>query len=161
MNESSRALGIKVDKPKIVCIEPQGKDIKDDEIIKLIEKHLATIKMVLIFIPKPNSDRVYKKVKVYCNQQVGIPSQFFSNWSFKFTKNIDNLSVATKVLIQMCAKLRMKIWKVQPPTGINVNGHQVMVVGADVFHRSRHESVASVVSSYDKDLCSYYSQTSV
>ncbi len=161
INEASRSLGIKVSKPKVIGIRPSGNNVRDDEITKVIDKHLGVAKMVLIFLPKQNADRVYKKIKVYCNQQVGIPSQFFTNWSFKFTKNIENLSVATKVLIQMCAKLKMKIWKVQPPTQINVNGHQVMVVGADVFHRSMHESVTSVVSSYDKELCSYHSQTSV
>ena len=162
LNEASKSLGIKVDKPRMVGIT-QAKDakfIKDEEINKVIEK-AAGVRMVLIFLPKQNADRVYKKVKVYCNQIAGVPSQFFTNWSFKFTKNIDNLSVASKVLMQMCAKLKAKLWKVQLPVDVNVNGHQVMIVGADVFHKSMHESVTSVVSSYDKDFCSYYSQTSV
>ena len=158
LNESSKSLGIKVEKPVMIGISGD-KFIKDDEIVNAIKKN-PDCKMALIFLPKPNADRVYKKVKVQCNQNIGIPTQFFTNWSFKFTKNIQNLSVATKVLIQMCAKLKMKIWKVQIPKGINENGHQTMIVGADVFHKSMHESVTSVVSSYDKDFCSYYSQTS-
>jgi aubergine-like protein len=162
LNECSKSLGIKVDKPKMqgISIAKDAKSIRDDEITKAIEKN-AGIGMVLVFLPKQNADRVYKKVKVYCNQVAGIPSQFFTNWSFKFTKNIENLSVASKVLMQMCAKMKAKIWKVQTPVDVNVNGHQVMIVGADVFHKSMHESVTSVVSSYDKDFCSYYSQTSV
>lgn len=163
LNEASKSLGIKVDKPTMVGITP-GKDakgnIRDDEIIAALKKE-AGAKIAMIFLPKQNADRVYKKVKTQCNQIIGIPTQFFSNWSFKFTKNLENLSVASKVLIQMCAKLKMKIWKVAIPQGINENGHQVMIVGADVFHKSMHESVTSVVSSYDKDFCSYYSQTSV
>lgn len=161
LKESSKALGIQVDKPKVTGINPEkGNNLTDSDIIKVIEK-TAGAKIVLVFLPKANADRVYKRVKAYCNQQIGIPTQFFTNWSFKNTKNIDNLSVASKVLIQMCAKLRAKIWKVQLPTDININGHQTMIVGADVFHKSMHESVTSVVSTYDKDFTSYFSQTSV
>jgi aubergine-like protein len=161
IKEASSALGIVVDKPKVIGVVPEkGSNLSDLDIIKVIEKTPGA-KMVVIFLPKQNADRVYKRVKAYCNQQLGVPSQFFTNWSFKFTKNIDNLSVASKVLIQMCAKMKAKIWKVQMPIDINVNGHQTMIVGADVFHKSMHESVTSVVSTYDKDFTSYYSQTSV
>lgn len=161
LNEASRSLGIKVDKPKIVGIQAdKGPNVSQEALIKSIEK-LSQAKMVLIFLPKQNADKVYKRVKTHCNQVLGIPTQFFTNWGPRFTKNIENLSVASKVLIQMCAKLKAVIWQVQLPKDVNVNGHQVMIVGADVFHRSMHESVTSVVSSTDKNFTSYYSQTSV
>ena len=158
--DCSKSLGVKVEKPKMVGINGAKGGLSDLEINKVIEKQVGA-NIVLVFLPKSNADRVYKKVKQYCNQHVGVPSQFFTNWSFKFTKNIENMSVCSKVLLQMCAKQKMKIWKVQLPVDVNVNGHQTMIVGADVFHRSHHESVTSVVSSYDKDFCSYFSQTSV
>lgn len=161
LNEASRSLGIKVDKPKIVGIQAdKGANLSPEAIIKNIEK-LSQAKIVLVFLPKMNADRVYKRVKTHCNQVLGIPTQFFTNWGPRFTKNIENLSVVSKVLIQMCAKLKAVIWQVQVPKDVNVNGHQVMIVGADVFHRSMHESVTSVVSSTDKNFTSYYSQTSV
>lgn len=161
INESSRSLGIKVDPPKIVGVAAdKGPNLSHEAIIKNVEKY-SKAKMVMVFLPKPNADRVYKRVKTHCNQVMGIPTQFFTNWSPRFTKNIENLSVASKVLIQMLAKLKSVIWQVQLPRDVNVNGHQVMIVGADVFHRSMHESVTSVVSSTDKNFTSYYSQTSV
>jgi aubergine-like protein len=164
LKDSSKDLGITVTNPKIIGIKPDksrgGSNVIDKDIIKVIAS-FPTAKMVLVFLPKTNADRVYKRVKAYCNQEAGIASQFFTCWSSNDTENINNLSVVSKVLMQMCAKLRAKLWKVDTPKDINVNGHQTMIVGADVFHKNMHQSVTSVVSTYDRDFCSYYSQTSV
>jgi aubergine-like protein len=162
IKKAASSLAIEVGKPLICALytEKGGKFIRDDQIMKIIESN-PTAKIALVFLQKFNADKVYKKVKAHCNQKLGMPTQFFSNWKPNFTKNLENLSVATKVAIQMAAKMKFKIWKVQLPTHVNENGHQVMIVGADVFHRSFKESVTSVVSTYDRDLSSYYSQTSV
>lgn len=163
LKDSSKDLGITVENPKIVGVradKSSGGKVRDSDIIKAISSNPNT-KIALVFLPKKNADRVYKRVKAYCNQEAGIASQFFTCWEPSKTDNIYKLAVASKVLMQMCAKLKVKLWKVQTPKDINVNGHQTMIVGADVFHKNMHQSVTSVVSTYDKDFSSYYSQTSV
>jgi aubergine-like protein len=162
----AKQLDITLKKPTLIAIKPSKSSgngyVSDQELIAAIERNPGT-KLVLIVMQRPEAKRVYTRVKMYCNQIAGISSQFFVKWGNQphLAKNLSDMSIANKVLLQMCAKLGMKLWKVQTPVDVNVNGHQVMIVGADVFHKSMHESVTSVVSSTNKDFTSYYSQTSV
>jgi len=171
MKKASSALKIVVDKPHIEAISSShsgpkrgGKrgghgggsnKVSADDVIAAIER-LQDASIFLLFFPKRIADRIYDKVKIVCNSQLGVFTQFFSNWNDRFLKNIDNMSVTSKLVMQMVCKLGVPLWKVEKPYKLNTNGLQTMIIGADLFHQGVHETVVSVCSTMDKDFTEYY-----
>jgi aubergine-like protein len=151
INHSSKLLGIKVDKPIHKGLSSQNQTGK--AIVALLDSQLGKTAF-LLFLPKRLTDRVYKVVKCHANGKQGVVTQFFTN----FQKSTE-LSVASKVLQQIVAKLGMKLWKVSRPVG--TENMRIMSIGADVFHKDLHQSVSTVVSTLDKDFSSWFSQTSI
>lgn len=159
--EKEKNLGVTISEPTIVALKPEseGRPITADALKVELKKRYLEIKIALIFLPKFNTDKVYAQVKGFCNQELGLPTQFFSNWRPDKTKNIDNYTVGFKLLTEMSAKMGAKLWKVV--TSEELKEKDIMIVGADVFHKMRLESVAAVVSTYDREFTSFYSQASV
>lgn len=163
INKASKSLGITVEKPKLVSARgyfnrnPQQPLVQAWQILSICDEYFDK-DMVLICLHKKNIDNIYKEVKLEFLQR-GINSQFYALKRSDRSSSV-LLSVATKLLLQMCAKNCVKIWKVCPLPELESAGHQIMVVGADVFHKNMHNSVVSVVSSFDKDCTSYHQQTS-
>lgn len=164
IKESSRTLCIKVEKPVVYAIRGEyrgnrGNFLSAKDIIHFCRK-FADKKIVLICLKKKNINYVYREVKAECMVHLGLNSQFYA---LKYPKRSPSqmLSIASNLLVQMCTKNSYKIWKVMMPEIVLKNGHQIMVVGADVSHKNLYKSVISVVSSFDKDCTSYFSQTSI
>lgn len=120
MKKASGALGISVAKPEIVPIPNKGR-FNAKSVINALENNSQS-KNALFFFEKRDADRIYDQVKIHCNTKLCLHSQFFVNWSKRFTKQIKNLSVASNMLVQMITKMGGVPWKVQLPYQINNNG---------------------------------------
>lgn len=153
--ESVKDLKIKFSKPIIEALEanPSTRRITDGQIRQVIEKHTKA-EGFLIYLDKSNADRVYKPIKEFSVLKQGVVTQFFVN-----LKGSRNRSVATKLVIQMITKVGQVPWQVKLPQSMPAKS--MMIVGVDVFHKNMHSSVASVVSSLDRSLSSFFSQTSI
>lgn len=122
MKKASKSLGIDVREPKIVFADPKNKkNVSAQDVIDVIKKHQSA-SIVLCFFDQRTSNRIYNQVKIICNEKLCIRTQFFSNWNPKFTKNIGNLSISSKVVMQMVAKQGHALWKVEKPHKLNTNG---------------------------------------
>lgn len=110
-------------------------------------------KIILIVLPTNRADR-YSAVKKACLIDFGIPAQVV----VKRTINHKSLgSIASKVAIQMNAKLGGLPWMIKLP----VNG--LMTVGFDVSHhpRDKSRSIGALVATMDlKKTGAFYSVTS-
>lgn len=104
--------------------------------------------MVMIII---DGDDIYKAVKKTLYVDNAIPCQVMKKSTLTRTKGL--MSVATKVAIQMAAKLGAEPW------GIVSVPKNTMVIGYDSFHdtANRNTSVGAVVASINNDLTRFTS----
>jgi aubergine-like protein len=162
LKEAGQTLGIEVCPPfkRFISKSTKGR-VSASDILKVIESEKERPRIVLMMFPKSTADTVYKQVKCECIKNLGILTQFFSNFSYRDHKSIRNLSVASKLVAQMAAKLGNRLWLVNIPASIQQREKRLVVVGADVFHKSLHSSITSVVGTIDKELSRYYSQTGI
>lgn len=129
-------------------------DERQDSFIKVIRSFSEKKpKIILVMLPSNRADR-YSSIKKACLIEFGIPIQVV----IKKTMNHKNVgSIASKVVIQMSAKLGGVPWSIRMP----VKG--LMTVGFDVSHhpRDRSRSVGALVATMDiKKSSAFYSVTS-
>ena len=155
MKKASQSLNITLGKPSIIPVK-YGKGM-DRELIEYMVANKNDCQIFCFFFQKRTADRIYKKVKDEANNKLGVVTQFFANWNPKNKKSISNLSVFSKILIQMVVKLGGVPWKVQKPYNLNNNGKDTMVIGCDIWKSFGKNSIVSVVGTYDRDLMKYYS----
>lgn len=158
MLKSSKSLGIVVDKPKIVGISEKNYMKLAAECTNAIEELNPSI--TLLFFQKRVADRIYDRVKFECNVRLAQKTQFFVNWRGNDRRSLNNMSIASNIVMQMTTKLGYPPWLVQKPYKLNDNGRQTMVIGADVFHTGHKDSVAAVVATMDSNFTKYYSTNS-
>ena len=164
MLKASKSLGIKVSKPKVFGVSGGGGRGKrgggrqpslQAQVMNNIEDNFE-LDIFLLFFQKRTADRIYKRVKTECNSRLAKHTQFFTNWRPKDKRSLNNLSIASNIVMQMVVKLGQPLWKVQLPYNLNNNGRMTMVVGGDVFHMNSRDSVASIVSTLNKDFTEFY-----
>lgn len=128
-------------------------DRQDSYIGAIREINERSPKIILAMLPTNRADR-YAAIKKACLIEFGVPIQVV----VKKTMNHKNVgSIASKVVIQMSAKLGGIPWLIRMP----VKG--LMTVGFDVSHhpRDRSRSVGALVATMDiKKSSAFYSVTS-
>jgi len=140
------ACGINIRGGNVVTI----KSDRAEDYITAIRTNDADPKIVVCLVPNNKKDR-YDAIKKHCCIDQPLPSQVL------VTKNLNPkkaMSVVTKVVMQMNAKLGGELWSVHIPM------KKVMYVGIDTYHDSGSQrSVGGFVASMN-DLCTrYFSKT--
>lgn len=106
----------------------------------------------MCFVSNDNADR-YAVIKKKCYVEWGIPSQVMKMFTIGSTKPDSALmSVATKVTIQLNAKLGGAPWMVDTVS------NRTMIVGFDVCHdtKDKNESYGALVASMDMRVAQHY-----
>lgn len=131
-------MGCKMTEPVMMALV---KDSQDLYINKIREIEVRKPKMILVVLPTNRADR-YSAIKKVCLIELGIPVQVVIKRSITH-KNIG--SIASKVVIQMTAKLGGMPWMIKLP----VKG--LMTVGFDVSHhpRDKSRSIGALVATMD------------
>ena len=163
MLKSSIRLDIMLSKPTFLPVTQSHRNYNrrgrgpslQEQVMNEIEDNFK-LDIFLLFFQKRTAKRIYQKVKTECNSRLGKHTQFFTNWRPKDTRSLNNLCIASNILIQMVVKLGQPLWRVQQPYNLNNNGRMTMVVGGDVFHMNSRDSVASIVSTLNKDFTEFY-----
>jgi aubergine-like protein len=106
--------------------------------------------MIMIVIPNNKGD-AYHAVKKICCVDKPVPTQCVTGTVLKKPKGM--MSVATKVAIQMAAKLGAEPWAVNMPL------KDTMVIGYDSYHDSTQKGMAvgAVVASLNSTMTKYSS----
>lgn len=128
-------------------------DRQDSYVIKIRELAEKKPNLILVVLPSNRADR-YSAVKKMCLIDLGIPIQVVIRRTM-IHKNVG--SIATKVVIQMNAKLGGMPWSIKLP----LSG--LMTVGFDVSHhpRDKSRSIGAMVATMDlKKTGAFYSVTS-
>jgi aubergine len=150
LKTSCADMGCTMSEPMMLALDTDRQDLYIGK-IQEVAKRLP--KMIFVVLPTNRADR-YSAVKKACLIDFGIPCQVV----VKRTINHKSIgSIASKVAIQMNAKLGGQPWMIKLP----VNG--LMTVGFDVSHhpRDRSRSIGALVASMDlKKTGAFYSITS-
>lgn len=110
--------------------------------------------LIMIVIPNNKGD-VYHAIKKYLCVDCPVPSQVITATLLKKGKGM--MSVATKVAIQIAAKLGAEPW------GVKIPMKNTMVVGYDTYHDSSQKglSVGAVVATMNSELTRFSSSTTL
>jgi hypothetical protein len=153
--EASERVGISMDYAKKIKL-PDG--MRQPSHIKNAVEKAAKFKpqIIVLIADRVTQKRGYNLFKQYCRQNHGIQTQVIKLDYGHFKKR----GLFDSVAKQMAAKCGWRPWLVQPPTGLP-KGEVLMMIGADVYHKSGRESVASVVGTTNPSFSSYVSLSSV
>lgn len=150
LKKASLDMGCDIKDPMLKALESDKQDLYISAIKEFAPKKP---KMILIVLPTNRADR-YSAVKKSCLIDFGIPAQVV----IKRTINHKSLgSIASKVAIQMNAKLGGLPWMIKLPV------NSLMTVGFDVSHhpRDKSRSIGALVATMDlKKTGAFYSITS-
>lgn len=150
LQKAGNTFGIKVKEPVYVLIS----GIKGSDYVQGLKDNLTKkTQLVVAFIPKAGKNTVYKSFKKFCSQDRPVPSQVVVSASLY--KN--SLSVCSKVILQINAKLGYSLWLSQIPENFP---KKVMIIGADVYHNvgAKKQSVIGLCASFDEKFSKYYSR---
>ena len=134
---------------KLTDIRPQTYTRYIDEVTKKI----PDLQMLFVVLPNNKLD-LYASVKKRLAVDLGIPSQCF------LSKNVTSkglMSIATKVVVQMNAKMGGEPWSIKLPL------KNTMFVGFDVYHGakgSKGASIGAMVATLSHQFTKYFSTTS-
>lgn len=130
LKKSAGAYGIKVEEPAFLMIK-NGKEAEFvDKIEEFVTKHGPPL--IVLTLLKPNEKRFYGNLKHLLLNQLGIPHQVV------LTKTVDNdkrkMSVCSKILIQMNAKIGNAPWKVERKLA-SLKDKKIIMGGMAIFHK--------------------------
>ena len=147
MTKVTPSLGMKWSKPRMVCVA----DNKPSTYVTALDQVLAqNPQMVMVVVPNNKGDH-YSIIKKKCCLERPIPSQVVTATVISKPKGL--MSVATKVAVQMNAKLGGEPWSVKIPL------KDTMVIGYDTYHDtlSKGRSVGALVASMNNTHTKYLS----
>jgi len=105
LSKAANAYGIKIKEPKWVPVKSK----KSTEFIEEIKRNVTkSTQVVLCVIQPPAKKSYYPAIKRLCCKELGVPSQVVVTKSFTNPKGV--LSVASKVLLQINAKIGLPLW---------------------------------------------------
>lgn len=109
--------------------------------------------MVMFFFgKKAANERFYSSVKRLFDSK-GVATQFFT--SFNPNKDTSGLAKYSNLLLQMANKLKCNLWYIETQL------RDTLVLGADVCHGAKNQSVAALVGMWGSCLQDSYSATSI
>jgi len=127
LQKCAAAYAIGVKKPKMVAI----KENSAEEFKKAVNANLKTDTQIAVALYPPSHKKTwYKAFKEVCYKEQGIPCQAVISATLK--KNA--MSVCSKILLQMNAKVGMALWVTEQPKGLPA---KTMIIGADVYHSTK------------------------
>jgi len=154
MTQVARPLGLQIRPPTDIIKVPDGRGAS---YLGAIDEIVSKNSPQLLFVVLPNNKpELYAVVKKRLSINLGLPSQCF------LAKNLTNkglMSIATKVVVQINAKLGGEPWSVQVPI------KNVMVVGFDAYKGGggkpgERKGIGAIVASLNSSLSKYYSTVS-
>lgn len=119
--------------------------------IKQAKRSKPNLQMVFVLLPS-SSKEMYDALKTLLCTEIGVPSQM------AVSKTLSNerrqMSVCTKIAIQMNVKLGGEAW------AVNIPLKKTMIIGIDTYHDSsrRGRSIGGFVSSYNNNFSKWHSQ---
>lgn len=126
-------------------------DDRTENYIRALESTLKpTYKLVMLVFPNPRADR-YDTIKTFLTRRMPLPSQCILTKTISREQGL--MSVCSKVLVQIQAKIGGQPWRVGPALP------STMIIGIDVYHDTvtRGASVLAFIASLNDSCTRYFS----
>ncbi|ODM91966.1 Protein aubergine [Orchesella cincta] len=119
----------------------------------VMNQYKNSLQLLFVILPKQAND-TYAAVKKRATLEFGVPSQCFVARNAQNDKSL--MSICTKLVVQMNAKLGGEPWTVLIPL------KKLMVVGFDVYHcgKRKGSSVGAMVATTSASYAKYFSTVS-
>ena len=127
LQKCAGAYAIGVKKPTMISIKDKSAKALEDAVTKNLK---ADTQIVVAMYPAIAKKPWYKALKDVCYLQHGVPCQAVVSTTLK--KNA--MSVCSKILLQMNAKVGMELWVTEQPKDLPP---KTMIIGADVYHSTK------------------------
>ncbi len=151
LKKCASAYAIGVRDPKMVPIRDRtGKALAD----AVTQNLRADTQIVVSMYPPAAKKHWYKALKDVCYQNHGVPCQAVVSTTLK--KNA--MSVCSKILLQMNAKVGMELWVTEKPKDLPA---KTMIIGADVYHCRDRKSCIGFCASLNPDFNKFFSKISI
>lgn len=153
LKDAAKTYGIAVKDPRFVVSKNKGWEAFKDAIDKANDKEkLAEDQIVITFITKPETNW-YPKIKKLMLNVLGANHQNVRRDSMR--KN--TMSIASKILLQINAKLGDPLWKIQLGHP-ELKGKRIIIGGMAIYHKliAGNKSCAAFVGTTNNDLTKYY-----
>lgn len=150
--KAGRSFGITVMKPRLVNVEPFGNKVEDRFIGAVMRETYPQLQIVLTLLPN-QSKNIYSSLKQKLVKERPIPSQVV----LLNTAKKNNMSIYSKIILQMAAKIGGELWHSILPRGFPSN---TMIIGIDVC-RSTFQgdvNVMGVCATLNPVLTRYWNQ---
>ena len=149
LQSASGTYGVKIGEPSPI-FKIDGRNVRADQLLKEILEENKSVKVVFFFVHQRNN--FYNSVKQHFTEKK-ILTQFFVNFN---PKRKPNLSVYSKLLLQMMAKQGKVLWRVQ--RGLSSNKKDLaMMIGIDLInYRGGH--LISATCTMDKNFTKFYNE---
>jgi aubergine-like protein len=134
---------------------PGGRDMVKTFAAALNEKVNLKAQLVAVILPR-NLQHAYRAIKSALTTEKPVPSQVVMTSSLERR----DLSVISKILVQIMCKIGATPWTVSLPQGLN---SKTMLVGIDVCHNSftAKKSVLGFCASLDQNFTRYFSKAAI
>lgn len=155
MRRSAKTFGIKFDSEPIWVEVEGGKQVSEWEKSLLAEKKKLKNKAdIVFFLVKPNEERHYADLKKFVALEFNCPCQF-SRKKMVVGNAKGGMSVASKLVMQMNAKVGHPLWTV-------LNQHKVwrenqVAVASIASSKGKKGTIIGFVGTTNEDLNSYFS----
>jgi len=127
LQKCAGAYAIGVKNPNMVSV----KDRSPEALKKALnEKLKSDTQIVVVMYPPAAKKAWYKAIKDACYKEHGVPCQAVVSTTLK--KNA--MSVCSKILLQMNAKIGKELWITEQPKDLPA---KTMIIGADVYHSTK------------------------
>ncbi|XP_054725856.1 protein argonaute-3 [Anastrepha obliqua] len=148
IERNSRALGIRVDKPKIITLDND----RVDTFVRALRLNIDGQTQIVVCISPTNRDDRYAAIKKVCCAEIPVPSQVIN--ARTLLNDAKNRSIVIKIMLQMNCKLGGSLWAVKIPF------KNVMICGIDSYHDAAQKgnSVAAFVASLNSNYTKWYSK---
>eukprot|EP01017_Pseudomicrothorax_dubius_P037769 TRINITY_DN557_c0_g1_i2.p1 TRINITY_DN557_c0_g1~~TRINITY_DN557_c0_g1_i2.p1 ORF type:complete len:827 (+),score=223.84 TRINITY_DN557_c0_g1_i2:102-2483(+) len=155
---AAKSFGINVAEPQWI----EATNFTVQEVAKRIREAVVLKPQIILLLVNPknrgtNKDALYRELKRITYKEAGIPSQFV-NTEKLFDKKTGktSLSVCSKIILQMNAKVGGSLWQIIRPQQLPPH---TMLIGTDVFHKigARKQSCVGFCATLDPNFTKYYS----
>lgn len=149
IDRNTRAMGMNVQKPKIVALQND----RVDTYVKAIRDNVTKDTQIVVCITPTSRDDRYSSIKKICCVEMPIPSQVIN--ARTLCNESKNRSIVQKILLQMNCKLGGSLWSIKIPFK-----EAIMICGIDSYHdaHNKSNSVAAFVASINHNYTKWYSK---
>jgi len=152
VQQCGHSYGIVISTPRLICVEGYGTKLEEMFVGAIMRETNPQLQIVVTVLSHQNK-HVYNVIKAKLTKERPLPSQNV----LVSTIRKNNLSVFSKIALQMAAKVGCELWHSVVPRSVPPN---TMIIGIDICRSlgKRDENVVGLCATLNSTFTKYWSQ---